>query len=110
MRPKKVLVLAYMISPSRGSEYSVAWNFVTHMSAHCELTVLYGASGAHLGDTAELQHHVRSHPMPKVRFIAVPPTWPTRLLNTANERGWFSYTFYFAYRLWHQAAYRSAQR
>ena len=40
-----ILVLAAFISPTKGSEYSVAWNYVKHMSKYNNLTVVYGASG-----------------------------------------------------------------
>ena len=39
---KNILVLAYQLSPTKGSEYSVAWNYVTRMSKYNRLTVLYG--------------------------------------------------------------------
>ena len=29
--PKKILVMAYAISPSRGSEYAVAWNYIINI-------------------------------------------------------------------------------
>ena len=51
---KDILVLAYAISPSKGSEYAVAWNYVTAMSRYHRLTVLYGTSGEHMGDTVEM--------------------------------------------------------
>lgn len=108
MALKKVLVLAYAISPYRGSEYSVAWNFVTKMSLSCELTVLFGASGPHMGDLVELQQYIRLHPIPNVHFVAVKPSGLANVLNMANRRGWFTYTFYFAYRLWHRQAYKVA--
>lgn len=109
MSPSKILVLAYVVSPHRGSEYSVAWNFITHMSRTHELTVLFGASGLHMGDTAELENHVAKHPLPNVRFVPVRPNGLANLLNSANRRGWFNYTFYFGYRLWHFQAYKLAQ-
>ena len=37
--------MAYMLSPYKGSEFSVAWNYVTHISKDNDLTVLYGISG-----------------------------------------------------------------
>ena len=52
---KDILVLAYAISPSKGSEYAVAWNYVTAMSRYHRLTVLYGTSGEHMGDTVEME-------------------------------------------------------
>ena len=38
---KNVLVLAYAISPTRGSEYAVAWNYVMHMLFLYMLLLLY---------------------------------------------------------------------
>ena len=52
---KNILVLAYQLSPTKGSEYSVAWNYVTRMSKYNHLTVLYGVSGIHLGDCDEME-------------------------------------------------------
>ena len=105
---RKVLVLAYVISPFRGSEYSVAWNFVTQMSRWCDITVLFGASGPHMGDVDEIQDYLRQHAVPNVRFVPVAPGRLANLLNQANRKGWLTYSFYFAYRLWHQQAYRRA--
>lgn len=104
----RVLVLAYMVSPYRGSEYSVAWNHITHMAEVCDLTVLYGASGPHMGDTAELEEYLLRQPIPHVRFVAVAPGGAAQWLNTANRNGWLTYTFYLAYRLWHRRVYEVA--
>lgn len=108
MAHKKVLVLAYIVSPYRGSEYSVAWNFITHMSRSCELTVLFGASGPHMGDTVELERYLRQHPLPNAQFLPVRPSGLANALNMANRKGWLTYTFYLAYRLWHREAYKVA--
>ena len=105
---KRILVLAYVVSPYRGSEYSVAWNFVTQMSKSCELTVLFGASGLHMGDTVELERYLKQHPLQNVQFVPVRPSGLANVLNMANRRGWLTYTFYLAYRLWHREAYKVA--
>lgn len=106
---KNILVLAYAISPHRGSEYSVAWNYVTAMSRYHRLTVLYGTSGDHMGDTAEMERYIREHPLPNVRFVEVAPSRTAERLNALNKQGIFVYSFYLAYRLWHQSVYRTAQ-
>ena len=31
-KKRKILVMAYAISPNKGSEFSVAWNYVKNMS------------------------------------------------------------------------------
>ena len=56
---KDILVLAYAVSPIRGSEYSVAWNYVTQMSKYNRLTVLYGCAGEHMGDFEEMIDYIR---------------------------------------------------
>lgn len=101
-------MLSYMISPFRGSEYSVGWNYVTHMSVDHELVVLYGAAGEHLGDVEELENYLAEHPMPNVRFIAVRPSGLANWLNGLNRRGMLTYSFYLAYALWHRQVYRVA--
>jgi len=108
MIKKKVLVLAYMVSPYRGSEYSVAWNFLTYMSKYCELTVLFGASGSHMGDVDDLQHYLTKNTVPGVNFIPVIPSQFANRLNLLNRNGWLPYTFYMAYRMWHRGVYKIA--
>ena len=110
MTRPKVLLLAYMVSPIRGSEYSVAWNHITWMAPHCDLTVLYGAAGDHMGDLEELADPAVRQTVPGVKFVAVPTPPLARWLNAANRRGWLTYSFYLAYRAWHLAAARMARR
>lgn len=103
---KNILVLAYAISPTRGSEYSVAWNYVTHMSKYHRLTVVYGASGNHMGDVEEMEEYTQSHAMSNVRFIVVRPDKLARILNWPNRHGFLVYSFYYAYQRWHWQAYK----
>lgn len=106
---KDILVLAYAISPSKGSEYAVAWNYVTAMSRYHRLTVLYGTSGEHMGDTVEMERYIWEHPVPNVTFVAVAPSRTAERLNALNKRGIFVYSFYLAYRQWHKSVYRAAR-
>ena len=102
------MVLAYAISPTRGSEYSVAWNYVAHMSKYCHLTVLYGTSGEHMGDCEEMEKFVANGGLKNVDFVFVKPDRKTNLLNWCNKHGFLGYTFYWAYHLWHKLAYKKA--
>lgn len=106
---KKILVLAYMLSPYRGSEYSVAWNYVINMSKQNDLTVLYGASGEHMGDCDEMEQHIKEHPISGVRLIPIYPNKLVNILNWPNRKGIFVYTFYYAYRVWMKLAYKKAK-
>ena len=105
-----ILVLAYLLSPNRGSEYSVAWNYVTHMSKRNNLTVLYGASGNHMGDCFEMENYIKLHPIPNLRLIPVYPNRWANLLNWPNRHNFFVYTFYYAYNVWHKQVYKVAKR
>ena len=84
----------------------MAWNYVTHMSKDHRLTVVYGASGNHMGDVAELEAYAHSHAMPNVRFVAVRPDKLARILNWPNRHGFLVYTFYYAYQRWHWQVYK----
>lgn len=108
----RVLVLAYMISPVRGSEYAVAWNYVEAMRAHCDLTVLYGCAGQHMGDVTDFaQSSFVDRRVPgDVAFHFVPEPSLARRLNALNRRGILTYSFYLAYRVWHRAALAEAKR
>ncbi|WP_366184852.1 glycosyltransferase family 4 protein [Flavobacterium ovatum] len=106
---KKILVLAYAISPTRGSEYSVAWNYVINMSKDNMLVVLYGMSGNHMGEIAEIEDFIRINPLPNVRFVAIKPNRIARLINTLNRNNILVYTFYIAYKYWHKQVYNKAK-
>lgn len=106
---KNILVLAYALSPTRGSEYAVAWNYIKNMSLNNRLTVLYGASGEHLGDMAEMQEYCRQNVVPNVTFIPVAPNEKINKLNSLNRSNVLVYTFYFAYSEWQKLAYLKAQ-
>lgn len=105
---KTILLLAYSISPARGSEYSVGWNYVKEMSRRHKLIVLYGLAGDHMGDIEEIAEAEDALRLPNVEFIPVLPNYFTNLLNKLNRAGVLIYTFYFSYRLWHRQAYKLA--
>lgn len=101
--------MAYAISPYRGSEYAVAWNYVMRMSKKNNLTVLYGTSDEHIGETDTIDNYLKEHTVKNVRFIAVQPNILTNLLNWPNRNGLFVYTFYYAFAVWQRTAYNVAK-
>lgn len=112
MHRPRVLLLSYMVSPQRGSEYAVAWNYIKTMRHHCDLTVLYGTAGPHMGDLndfAEPSFEDRQDDS-TVRFVFVAPPRVARMLNVLNRNGILTYSFYLAYRVWHRAALAEAKR
>jgi glycosyltransferase involved in cell wall biosynthesis len=109
MKNKNILVLAYAISPTRGSEYSVAWNYVTRMSKYNNLTVIYGISGKHMGDCEEMENYASKNQNQNIHFICIKPNRWTNLLNWCNRHNFFTYSFYFAYNLWQKQVYKFAK-
>lgn len=106
---KKILVLAYAISPTRGSEYSVAWNYVSNMSIENELVVLFGTSANHMGEIDEIVQLSIKNPIKNVEFIPVLPNKLATILNLLNKKKLFVYSFYLAYTIWHKQAYKIAK-
>lgn len=109
MTRKTILVLAYSVSPVRGSEYSVGWNYIREMSKDHNLVVLYGLAGDHMGDVDEVDRSPICKNLPNVEWIAVRPNWIANLLNTPNRKGFFVYSFYLAYKFWHRQVYQIAK-
>lgn len=107
---KNILVYAYALSPYRGSEYSVAWNYLKEMAKEHNLTVLYGTNGDHLGDFLPVQALQQYFPNKKVRFIPVQPSKSANFLNILNRRGICGYSFYLAYYLWQNSVFQAAQK
>ncbi|WP_300133103.1 glycosyltransferase [uncultured Barnesiella sp.] len=107
---KNILVLAYQLSPTKGSEYSVAWNYVIRMSKYNRLTVLYGASGEHLGDCSEMEEFAQTNILPNVTFICIKPSNWTNALNWCNRHNFLNYTFYIAYRSWQKQVYKVVKK
>lgn len=106
---KEILVLAYQLHYSNGSECAVAMDYLRHMSVDNKLTVLYGScNGYHMiGDTSEMEEWCAANPMKNVTFIPVKPSF---------KSGWYGYSvignmlFYREYRRWHKDAARVAER
>ena len=107
---RTILVLAYSISPVRGSEYAVGWNYVRHMSRDHDLVVLYGLAGDHMGDVEEMANVSSDAFGGHVTFVPVLPDRRARLANYLNRTGHVPFSFYVAYRYWHLSALAAARR
>jgi glycosyltransferase involved in cell wall biosynthesis len=107
---KNILVCAYAISPLRGSEFSVAWNYINEMSKDNNLIVLYGSAGNHMGDFVELDNWMLVNSIPNVKFYPVFPNQIAVKLNYLNRKGVLPYIFYLAYNIWHRQVYKTAKK
>ena len=109
MEKRKILVLAYCVSPYQGSEFAVAWNYISYMSRHNSLTVLFGCSDNNLGETQTMDKYIQENFIPDVSFVAVKATPLIKFLNWPNVKGFWPYSFYYAYRFWHKQVYKMAK-
>ena len=101
---KSILLLAYQISPTRGSEYGVGWNFVINLAKRNKVFVVCGASGDHMGDTKEIEEHFRIYPDANISIIAVRPSRLVTLINWFNKKG-LTPAFYLAFMFWHRQVF-----
>lgn len=106
---KRVLVLAYAVSPVRGSEYGIAWEYIMNMSKNNHLTVLCGCSGSFVGDFKDLREYISNHTVPNVDFVMIEPSKWTGCLNYLNKKRILVYTWYFSYKSWHKQVYEKAK-
>lgn len=91
----KIALITYDISPYRGSEASVSWNFVKNMHQYVDLTIIYG------GGKSEIEQYLGSNPLPHVKWINIPPKDVERFGK--GLRLDFYYSLY--YRQWHKQVY-----
>lgn len=105
---KTVLINAYVISPYKGSEASVAWNHVRNLSQEYNLIVLYGASANYMGDNFDIPHWLQSNDLPNVRFEFIKPSIISRFLTWLNKNG-LTYAHYPAFRLWQKKVFTRAK-
>lgn len=108
MNRKKILLLAYQISPFRGSEYSVAWNYLLEMSQEHDITVIYGKSGNGIGEFDSLAEEKIRDILPHVDFLPIKSGRLTKLMNILNRHGLFRSASRIAFRIWHYKVYRYA--
>jgi len=105
---KKILLMAYAVSPTKGSEYSVGWNFITELSKKNIVHLICGASGEHIGDTKEIEEYLQKNPIQNLNLHTVKPTNTVDFINGFNKKG-FGPAFYIAFRFWHKSALKKAR-
>lgn len=107
---KNILLFAYAISPVRGSEYAVSWNYLIEMSKEHRLTVLYGTNKEHLGEFEPIEILEQYFPSGQVHFVPIPAPRLVSLLNILNRKGICGYSFYIAYYFWQFTVFQTAAK
>ena len=70
---KNIIVIAYQPNPFRGSESSVAWDYIVNMSKNHRLTVLFGSSEEFhmIGNTKSMMDYYENNTMENVILIPI---------------------------------------
>ena len=102
---KNIIVIAYQLNPFRGSECSVAWDYIVNMSKNHRLTVLFGSSEEFhmIGNTKSMMDYYENNPMENVTLI------PISLGNDLKVTDYSAlgiFLFYRQYKKWHQKVRR----
>lgn len=103
-----VLVSSYALSPFKGSEFAVGWNFIQNLSKNYKVIVLYGVSDDHMGDTYTINDYLKRNNFPNITFVEIRPGYLAEIINKFNKFG-FGWFFYFAFYLWQRKAYQCAK-
>lgn len=114
MNRKTILLQTMFISPTLGSESSVAWNHVKFMSNYHDIHVLYGASNPkQLGDITEMDTYLRTNKVNNVVFHSVVPGRGSKVFVALRKRvekiPFLRKISYIAYHYWHKDAYKYAK-
>lgn len=94
---KTIILVTYDISPYRGSEASVSWNYVSNMGMHHKLIVIYGRG------KGEIENYLESHQMPNIRFVNIP------YVSLQGSGLLLDIKYNLNYRRWHYQTYLKAK-
>lgn len=94
---KTIILVTYDISPYRGSEASVSWNYVSNMGEQHRLIVLYGRG------KEEIEKYLESHSMPNTRFENIP------YVSLQGSGLLLDIKYNLNYRRWHYQTYLKAK-
>ena len=98
---RSIIVIAYQLHWQRGSEYAVAWDYITHMSKNNYITVLYGTCNGHhkIGNTNEIDEFLSNNRFDNIKFVPVHPSFKSKNYSFSLIG---QLLFYREYNRWHR--------
>jgi hypothetical protein len=100
-----ILVHTWWFSRYKGSEFSVAYNFVTEMSRYHHLYVIVESCSYQFGDYSEFSEYS----IENCEFIFIKPDFLTRFFDLLHKHGTSviaAWSSYLAFNLWERQLYR----
>lgn len=90
---RTILLITYDMSPYKGSEASVSWNYVSNMAEHNKLIAIYGKG------KEDVERYLKQNQMPNVRFINIP------IIPVSGGGLIMDIEYNLNYKKWHWQAY-----
>tara|TARA_R110000868_G_scaffold20682_2_gene87175 strand:- start:4097 stop:5380 length:1284 start_codon:yes stop_codon:yes gene_type:complete len=100
-KPFNIIVSAYACGPNWGSEIGMGWNWVIHLSKHCQLHVITEA-----GFKEEIEKKLQE------LNLDYPPIFYYNCIGNKGRKLFWkqgSFLFYYYYRKWQQNTYKIAK-
>ena len=97
----RILLSAFTISPNKGSEWGLGWEFAHRLSEQHDVTVIYGDLTAVPTSKLEMESWMCDHPADdRMRLIYVPPSRLAVLYASFHVKPGLRSMLYVGYRLW----------
>jgi glycosyltransferase involved in cell wall biosynthesis len=106
---KRVLIVAYALSPVLGSEYRSAWELVKQISKHHNVTVVFGDSDSLMGSFEHFDCYAAAN---EISFRAIKVEASKHQMMLANRMRSMPWALAFPalLRIWHKSAFEIAKR
>ena len=107
-----VLLSAFAISPEKGSESAVGWEFASRLARRHQVTILYGDLTADPVSKTSLETWIKTHPhdAPPLQLVYVPSTPRMQQMERLHSKPGLRSLFYAGYRLWQEQALAVARQ
>jgi glycosyltransferase involved in cell wall biosynthesis len=101
----RVLLSAFAISPTRGSEPGVGWQCAIRLAQEHDVTILYGDLNGSARSKHELEGWLRDHPeAPRMTLAYVAPSRLSEIFERLHSKPGLRPLYYWGYRLWQKQA------
>lgn len=106
----RLLLSAFAISPNRGSEPGLGWQFASRLAQMHDVTVLYGNLNGRGTSQTELEEWLRDHPdAPRITLAFVAPSRLAILCERLHAVPGLRPFYYWGYELWQKRALACAR-
>jgi glycosyltransferase involved in cell wall biosynthesis len=104
---KRVIMIAYALSPVLGSEYRSAWELANLISRDHDLTVLFGDSDGLMGSFQYFDTHAANNHLPFRAIKVEPSAWQVVLARKMRRMPWGLF-FFGLLKTWQKKAFAVA--